>query len=63
MTGKVKFYDSLKGFGFIKEDDSDAEWFFHHSNCLDDDINRDDAVSFDEGENQRGVCAINVARL
>ncbi len=30
MTGKIKFYNSAKGFGFIKGDD-DVEYFFHRS--------------------------------
>jgi CspA family cold shock protein len=45
-TGKVKFYNKEKQFGFIKDDNSDAEYFFHHTDCLYDDMKADDHVTF-----------------
>lgn len=33
MTGKVKFFNPLQGFGFIKVEDTD--YFFHISQCPD----------------------------
>ncbi|MBP6911024.1 cold shock domain-containing protein [Patescibacteria group bacterium] len=32
MRGTVKFFNTTKGFGFIKEDGSEAEHFVHVSN-------------------------------
>jgi cold shock protein len=63
MTGKVKFFNATKGWGFILEDDCDASWFVHHTNTKDK-IMADDLVSFDEGEGRnRQPIAINVKRI
>ena len=35
MNGKVKFFDQKKGFGFIVEDGTNNEYFFHITECLD----------------------------
>ena len=34
-TGLVKFFNETKGYGFIKEDDSDTEHFVHVSGLID----------------------------
>jgi CspA family cold shock protein len=63
MEGTVKYYDPIKCFGFIKDDDSDAEYFFHIKDCIDPDINRGNKVTFDIAESKYkkgGVQAINV---
>jgi CspA family cold shock protein len=63
MTGKVKFFNSTKGWGFLQEDGCDASWFVHHSDTKDK-ITADDAVSFDEGVGHNGQpIAINVKRI
>ncbi len=62
MIGTVKFFDSTKGWGFIKEDNCDAEWFCHVSGTLDK-IKADDRVSFDEFDGRKGPIAINVKRI
>jgi len=34
-TGKVKFFNESKGFGFIKDSESDKEYFVHVSGLVD----------------------------
>jgi cold shock CspA family protein len=35
MRGKVKFYSSTRGYGFIVDDVSGTEFFVHHSDVAD----------------------------
>ncbi len=57
--GKVKFFNETKGFGFIKDDESDKE-FFVHANGLIDRIKENDEVTFDLEEGRKGLNAVNV---
>jgi len=58
-TGTVKFFNDAKGFGFIKEDDSNKEHFVHVSGLIDE-INEDDRVEFELQEGKKGLNAVNV---
>jgi CspA family cold shock protein len=60
-TGKVKFFNVRKGFGFIIEDETNEEFFVHVSGLIDK-INENDQVSFEITEDQRGKKAINVKK-
>ena len=57
--GTVKFFNELKGFGFIKDADSSKEYFVH-SNGLKDQISENDEVTFDLEEGKKGLNAVNV---
>jgi len=57
--GTVKFFNDTKGFGFIKEDDSDKEYFVHVSGLIDE-INEGDAVEYELQEGRKGLNAVNV---
>jgi cold shock protein len=46
-TGTVKFYNDMKGFGFIKDNDSDNESFVHASRLGDVVIKEGDTVTYD----------------
>lgn len=62
-TGKVKFFNSDKGFGFIIVDGSDKEVFVHFSEIQADGyktLNEGQSVSFDIVDGQRGEQASNV---
>ena len=58
-NGKVKFFNSTKGFGFIK-DESSGEDIFVHSSGLMDEIREDDKVIFDVQNGKKGLNAVNV---
>ena len=58
-NGIVKFFNEEKGFGFIKEDGSENEYFVHVSS-LTETIEKDDKVSFDLKEGKKGLNAVNV---
>jgi len=58
-TGKVKFFNNSKGFGFIKDDASDKEYFVHVAG-LKDQVKENDKVTFDLQEGKKGLNAVNV---
>jgi len=58
-TGTVKFFNSEKGFGFIKHDDSNKETFVHASGLIDE-IKENDKVEFDLQNGKKGMNAVNV---
>jgi cold shock CspA family protein len=58
-TGKVSFYDSSKGFGFII-DAEDQEKYFCHVSGLIDDIAENDKVSFELEKGMKGLNAVKV---
>lgn len=60
--GKVKFFNESKGFGFIKEKESDKEYFVHASGLIDR-IKEDDEVTFELQEGRKGLNAVNVKLL
>ncbi len=57
--GKVKFFNNSKGFGFIKEDGTDKEYFVHATGLIDE-IRENDDVTFDLTEGRKGLNAVNV---
>lgn len=57
--GIVKFFNNSKGFGFIKDEESDKEYFVHVSG-LKDEIRENDEVTFDLQEGKKGLNAVNV---
>lgn len=60
-TGTVKFFNVTKGFGFIKEDNSDQEIFVHASGLIDQ-IREADKVTFEVTEGKKGLNAVNVKK-
>lgn len=60
-NGTVKFFNDLKGFGFIKDANSDQEYFVHVSGLVDE-IRENDEVTFDLQEGKKGLNAVNVTR-
>lgn len=60
-TGIVKFFNESKGYGFIKEDGTDKEYFVHVTGLIDK-VAQDDLVSFDLQDGKKGMNAVNVRR-
>lgn len=60
-NGTVKFFNDTKGFGFIKDANSNDEYFVHVSG-LQDEIRENDEVTFDLQEGKKGINAVNVKR-
>ena len=58
-TGKVTFFNTAKGFGFIK-DLASQQSVFVHANNLSQEIQENDKVSFELEMGQRGPMAVNV---
>jgi len=58
-SGKVKFFNQTKGFGFIKENGTNNEYFVHATGLVDE-IRENDEVSFDLKEGKKGLNAVNV---
>lgn len=58
-SGTVKFFNETKGYGFIKEDETDNEYFVHVSGVIDK-ISENDKVTFDLEEGRKGLNAVNV---
>ncbi|CAM3703233.1 cold-shock protein [Erysipelothrix urinaevulpis] len=65
-SGKVKFFNAEKGFGFIVVDGSEQEVFVHFSAIVSDGyktLEDGQAVSFDIVDGERGPQADNVRGL
>ena len=60
--GTVKFFNETKGFGFIKEVDSDSEHFVHISDLIDR-IKEGDKVEFELSEGKKGLNAVKVKKI
>lgn len=60
--GRVEFFDTTKGFGFIKEVDT-QEKFFVHVHGLIDEIKENDMVSFELERGAKGMSAVRVKKV
>lgn len=58
-TGKIKFFNESKGFGFIKDNETDQEFFVHVSG-LKQPVQQNDEVEYEVAEGKKGLMAINV---
>tara|TARA_Y100000385_G_C12685435_1_gene464008 strand:- start:360 stop:557 length:198 start_codon:yes stop_codon:yes gene_type:complete len=62
-TGKVKWFNSTKGFGFITPDDGGKDVFAHHTGIAGDgykSLDENQEVSFDVTEGAKGPQATNI---
>lgn len=57
--GTVKFFNDSKGYGFIKDTETEKEYFVHVSGLIDE-VRQDDEVTFELQEGKKGINAVNV---
>jgi CspA family cold shock protein len=65
-TGKVKWFNNEKGYGFIAPDDGGKDVFVHHSAIQGDGyktLNEAQAVEYEVKDGPKGLEAANVTKL
>jgi cold shock protein len=60
--GKVKFFNTNKGFGFITQNGG-GDIFFHVSQLQSESAKEGDTVEFEIGEGKKGPCAMNIREV
>tara|TARA_Y100001960_G_scaffold26882_1_gene23669 strand:+ start:100 stop:297 length:198 start_codon:yes stop_codon:yes gene_type:complete len=63
-TGKVKWFNPTKGYGFIKPDDGGEDLFVHHSSIQGEgykSLKEDQSVTFEVEDGEKGPQATNVS--
>lgn len=60
--GTIDFFDTSKGFGFIKEVDS-GEKFFFHVNGLIDEVKEGNLVTYELEKGMKGMNAVRVKKI
>ncbi len=60
--GAVEFFNDEKGFGFIKENETNEKYFVHVSS-LSEEVSENDKVSFELEQGMKGLNAVRVKKL
>ena len=61
-TGKVAFFDTSKGYGFINENDSGERYFVHVTGLIDS-VQENDQVRFELEKGPKGLNAVKVEKM
>ncbi len=62
-TGKVKFFNDAKGFGFITPDNGGSDIFVHVSAVASGTLSDGESVTYEIGVGNKGPCAVNVKNV
>ena len=63
MNGKIKWYNSRKGYGFIESEDG-KDIFVHRTSLPEGTfLNEGDSVEFETEDSDRGLKATNIKKL
>ncbi len=62
QQGTVKFFNDEKGFGFIKDNETNQDYFVHVSGVKEE-ITDGDAVEYEVVEGRKGLNAVNVKKI
>lgn len=65
FTGKVKWFNESKGYGFIQQDEG-ADVFVHYTNIVGQGfrtLKENDEVEFEVNEGPKGLQAVNVEKI
>ena len=65
-NGKVKWFDSKKGYGFVSNESDNKDYFVHFSEIQSEDfktLTEGQEVTFEIGEGKKGEVAKNVTTI
>ena len=65
LKGKIKWYNSKKGYGFIEREDKEKDVFVHASAVRDPGLkflNEGDELTFDVEDADKGPAAVNLQK-